>query len=323
MKLKNIIAFSLLCCGMINTSAQQKDIYLADPTIFSEHGIYYMYGTVKSSQSGFPVLTSTNLKRWNVPVGASGGFALLKGNSTFGAQGFWAPQIFKRNGTYYMAYTANENIAIARSDSPLGPFTQKSVGPIDPDTRKIDPFFFTDDDGKIYLYHVRLHEGNSIWVAELTPDLSDFKKETLTQCITATEPWEDTKLVKAPPIIEGPTVIKHKGIYYLFYSANDYRSIDYSVGYATAPTPYGPWTKYHGNPIINRKVIGANGTGHGDIFYDKSGNMNYIFHTHNSDSTVHERRTMIVGVKFGADKNTNIDAVEICKKRLIKPELQK
>lgn len=56
-----------------------------------------------------------------------------------------------------------------------------------------------------------------------------------------TEPWEKTPNYKSAPVMEGPTVMKWDGVYYLFYSANHFMNIDYSVGYATASSPFGPW----------------------------------------------------------------------------------
>ena len=47
-----------------------------------------------------------------------------------------------------MAYVANENIAIAESKSPLGPFTQKIKQPLAAPVKQIDPFVFIDSDGK-------------------------------------------------------------------------------------------------------------------------------------------------------------------------------
>jgi regulation of enolase protein 1 (concanavalin A-like superfamily) len=38
--------------------------------------------------------------------------------------------------------------------------------------------------------------------------------------------------------------------YVLLYSANDFRSADYAVGYATAPSPLGPWRKAPRNPVL-------------------------------------------------------------------------
>ena len=218
-----------LLAGFAFMAKAQNYIYLADPAIVLYDGIYYMYGTEMKPQKGFPVLQSNDLLKWEVPANAKNGYALEKGNNVYGDWGFWAPQVFKRGDTFFMIYTANENIAIAESASPTGPFMQKEVVELKADTRQIDPFLFFDDDGKIYLYHVRLNRGNTIWVAEFKDDFSGIKEETLQQCITATETWEDTKRFRSPQIIEGPTVIKRNGFYYLFYSANDFQNIDYAV----------------------------------------------------------------------------------------------
>lgn len=83
-------------------------------------------------------------------------------------------------------------------------------------------------------------------------------------------------------------------MYYLFYSANDYRSIDYAVGYATSNSPMGPWTKNENSPIIHRSIVGENGSGHGDIFTDKAGNYYYVYHVHASKTNVAPRKTRII-----------------------------
>ncbi|MDR1203830.1 MAG: glycoside hydrolase family 43 protein [Tannerellaceae bacterium] len=274
------------------TENSAESLFLADPTIFLDNGTYYLYGT--NSPEGFRVYTSDDLIHWSVPARDS--LALRKGES-YGEMGFWAPQIFSYNGQYYMAYTANENIAIAVSNHPAGPFRQDNLAPIEAPTRQIDPYVFFDDDGKIYLYHVRLADGNRIFVAEMTDDLTAMKEETVTECIVAASEWENTAEADWT-VAEGPTVLKHNGLYYLFYSANDFRNIDYAVGYAVAHSPYGPWEKTTDSPIISRHIIGYNGTGHGDFFQDKNGDRKYVFHIHYSDTAVSPRRTAIISADF-------------------------
>ena len=269
---------------------------LADPTIFrDDDGTYYLYGT--SSDYGFEVYKSTDLTKWTGPCGkASGGFCLIKGQS-FGSKWFWAPQVFKRGGKYYMAYCAEEHLAIAEADSPLGPFKQKSLAQIPASTREIDPFLFVDDDGKAYMYHVRLIDSNSIYVGEMNDDLTEIDESTVKPCIKANaEGWENTS--KNPwGVAEGPTVVKLDGTYYLFYSCNDYQLPTYAVGVATAASPLGPWTKPSA-PIISKDNIGQNGTGHGDLFKDNDGNWQYVFHTHNNATTVQTRKTAIVQLEY-------------------------
>ncbi|PUZ23473.1 beta-xylosidase [Chitinophaga parva] len=292
--LKALLLAAPTLCGIHARAQQQPSIFLADPTVFSDKGMYYLYGT--GSDRGFLVYTSKDLKTWSQPADTAQRLALKKGES-FGDHGFWAPQVVKYKGSYYMAYTADEHIAIARGSSPAGPFRQSSFKALRGDTKQIDPFLFFDDNGKVYLYHVKLQHGNRIFVAEMKPDLSDIIPGTEKECLAATEPWENTAAA-GWPVSEGPTVLKHKQTYYLVYSANDFRSKDYAVGYATAASPAGPWKKYAGNPIISRQTVGHNGSGHGDVFTDQQGHMHYVLHTHRSDSAVAPRATAVVDLRF-------------------------
>lgn len=274
-----------------NVKPSFGQIHLADPTVFCDNGTYYLYGTSPVSDNGFWVYTSTDLQHWSGPAGAVDGYA-LRGN-TYGTQGFWAPQVFKKDGRYAMAYTANEQIAIAWADSPLGPFVQDEPAMIPAKTKEIDPFVFHDDNGKTYMYHVRLIGGNRIYVAEMNDDLRSMKEETARECIAVNDKgWENTAEGKWG-VSEGPTVVKLDGTYYMFYSCNDFRSIDYAMGYATAKSPLGPWKK-HKKPIVSRHLTGENGTGHGDLFRDVDGRWMYVLHTHNSNSKVSPRRTAMV-----------------------------
>lgn len=268
----------------------------ADPTIFrDDDGTYYLYGTGANSSTGFMTYKSADLRQWTGPAGASNGYCLTK-NTSFGTEGFWAPQVLKHGGTYYMFYTANEQIAVATATSAAGPFTQSEKRMIEAPCKTIDPFVLFDNDGKAYLYHVRLQNGNRIFVAELSDDLMSIKEETVKECITATLGWENTE--NAPwSVTEGPTVLHIGDTYYMFYSANDFRNIDYAVGVAKAKSPFGPWEKAE-KPIISRTNIGYYGTGHGDIFQDSEGQWQYVFHTHNSFAEVSPRKTAVVGLTF-------------------------
>lgn len=284
-------------------------ITLADPTIFFNDGTYYLYGT--GAPDGFIVYSSTDLKEWKGPCGINSGYALHK-NDAFGTGGFWAPQVFKHEGKFYMVYTADEQIAIATSDSPLGPFKQTDKRPLNGDTKQIDPYVLFDN-GKAYLYFVKLKEGNRLYVAELTANLQHIKEETITPCVNATEAWENTANAKWP-VTEGPTVVKHKGVYHLLYSANDFRNPDYAVGYATATNPLGPWKKSSTNPIISKELLGVNGTGHGDLFTDKNGQLQYVLHTHYSKDTVSPRKTALVKLQFikeGAEDHLKLESKKL------------
>ncbi|MEJ7692684.1 glycoside hydrolase family 43 protein [Daejeonella sp.] len=309
-----LVCILLYCVNLQSTAqlvrAKSDTIFLADPTIFSDKNVYYLYGT--GSSRGFLVYRSTDLETWEGPVGKRDGHALLKGDS-YGSKGFWAPQVFRYKKKYYMAYTADEQIAIAESDNPLGPFVQKEFRIITGPGKQIDPFIFIDK-GKIYLYHVRLTEGNRIYVAQLKDDLSDIVPGTAVECVSATQPWENTANANWP-VAEGPTVIRRDKLYYLFYSANDFRNIDYGMGYATSLSPTGPWIKFENNPVISRHNVNVNGPGHGDFFKGPDGGFRYVFHTHNSGSRVSPRVTVLVIAQFiesaGKPKRLVIDTGSI------------
>ncbi len=282
------------------------ELLLADPTIFTIDGVYYMAGTQPGNPPGFTVFKSDDLLHWK-STSANGQPQLMPGNDIYGSKGFWAPQFVPVDNKVYMFYTANEQVACAGADSITGTyhnFIPKGSDtfavkpePIDASCGNIDPFLFQDTDGKYYLYHVRFDNGNYIWVGEYDMENGKIVEGTLQPTFRVDQPWEHTRSFESVPIMEGPTVVKIDNAYYLFYSANHFMSKDYAVGYAIAPTPLGPWTKNPDNPVISNFIIGEAGSGHGDIFKDRNGNLRYVFHTHNSDDSVAPRRTRIVTLK--------------------------
>ena len=293
--------------------SKEEQIAFADPTIVRQGANFYLTGTTNTIPQGFSMLVSKDLKNWT-----STGPLLTEGPQVYGDKGFWAPQLYLNGKTWQLAYTANEQVAVAESSSLTGPFTQKQVKPVDASEKNIDPFIFTDDDGKTYLYHVRFNNGNYLWVAAYDKNTMTIDPSTLKQCLGNTEAWENTPDYPAAPIMEGPTVIKHKGKYYLFYSANHFMSRDYAVGYAVADSPMGPWHKPANNRIIHRSTVGENGSGHGDVFADKKGNLFYVYHVHNSNHAVSPRLTRIVPLHF-IPSNDGFDHVIVKKEEVIVP----
>lgn len=274
------------------TAPEGAEIFFADPTIVVENGKYYLTGTREHDATGFTLLESTDLQNWTLARPDSA--ILTRGHQTYGDKGFWAPQIFKDGNKFRYLYTANEQLAMALGDSINALYTQPTVEPIDGSEKNIDPFLFRDTDGKYYLYHVRFNNGNWLWVGEFDPATGHIVPNTLQPCFRNTQPWEVTDAYPCVPIMEGPTLVKIDDLYYLFYSANHFLSDDYAVGYATAPTPLGPWTKNPSNPVIHRNIVGEKGSGHGDIFTDLQGRLRYVYHVHHNDSTPTPRRTRII-----------------------------
>jgi len=284
-----------------------QPVSLADPFVLKHEGMYYLYGTSGSNpDEGIPVYKSTDGKNWEGPAGKAGnGWALAKGQS-YGATGFWAPEVFYRNNTFYMFYTANEHIAVATSDSPLGPFKQSDQQPLHTE-KEIDPHVFVDDNGKSYLYFVRFDNGNRIFGAELNDDWKSIKENTIVPCISQSQEWEVVSGAQWP-VTEAPAMLKHKNLYYLFYTANDFRSPAYNVGYAVSASPLGPFTKYTANPIIP-KTDNIQGTGH-NAFVTIGDNLVMYYHAHNSPQHVAPRRTLFSTCQFIAGSD-GVDVLQV------------
>lgn len=292
--------------------ADPVKVPLGDPFIMLWEGKYYAYGTY--AEDGIAVFVSDDLQRWRVPEGARNGLALNK-EDVWADRWFWAPEVYHVNGKFYMYYSADSHICVATSDSPLGPFVQKTQKPMIEGEKSIDNSLFIDSDGKPYLFFDRFNDGLNIWVAELQENLIDIKVETMRKCIHVSQEWETVW----PRVNEGSFVVQHKGIYYMTYSANHYQSPFYGVGVATAPSITGPWTKYEGNPILQKpgKLVGV---GHSAMFTDKNGQLRIVFHAHNNSSEVHPRHMYISTVNF---KNGNGKEVMAIDENYITPVLQK
>ena len=259
----------------------------ADPFILKDGDTYYLYAT--NSGDGFIASKSTDLVNWT-----SCGLVAKKGN-IFGEYYFWAPEVYKYNGRYYLLYTAEEHIALAVADSPEGPFMKTSDGFLI-DSQAIDGHFFFDDDEKIYFYYA----GDGIMGCEMNSDLLSIKSETLT-CVLPDDGdgWA-----------EGPFMLKHNGTYYLTYSGNDYQRKDYRVSAATASSPLKKFKKDAVNPILTPDTFIC-GTGHHSFVYSPDGSEMFIaYHSHLNDTTVHPRPLCIDRVKF-VPTESGIDALVI------------
>lgn len=310
------------CSSEKNAETVGEEIFFADPTIFVENGKYFLIGTREGGSIGFQMLESDDLANWNYVGNDSARFVLKNDGSTFGEWGFWAPQLYRHGDKYLMLYTANEQVCVAKCDSLTGRYTQSVVRPIDGSEKNIDPFLFKDDDGSYYLYHVRFDKGNYLWSARYDIENDSIDKSTLVRCFGLTEAWEKTDDGKWDPVMEGPTVMKLNGTYYLFYSANHFMNTDYAVGYATAPSPQGPWTKYQGNPIIHKSIVVEAGSGHGDLFQGNDGKPYYVYHIHNSDSVVAPRHTRIVPLTMTPDETTGICTIAADTANIIIPRVK-
>lgn len=279
----------------------------ADPFVLLYEGKYYMYCTVENDekltdhhsfntavnkQDGYYVYQSEDLKNWE-----NKGMCLRK-EDVMGDKWFWAPEVLHRNGKFYMVYSSEEHIGMAVADSPLGPFRQEEKRWLY-EEKAIDGHLFVDDDGTVYLYYVRLHNGNQIYVAKMAEDLLSIDTLYEDCLIKAEAEWETKDCLVA----EGPFVLKHKGFYYLTYSANHTRCQDYAVGVALSQSPTGPFEKFKGNPILHKNDKFC-GVGHHSFTTSKDGKtLICAYHCHDSFENFKPRRFCLNTAQFVPGEN--------------------
>jgi beta-xylosidase len=275
---------------------------MADPYILRHDGRYYLYGTDDGPgvNKGFTVRVSTDLVNWSAPCGAGPEGRALNAGDAYGTRWFWSAQVNERDGVFYMFYTADEHIAVATSHSPLGPFTQEVKKPMRAQ-KIIGGMPFIDTDGRAYLFYTAFdNKANEIFVEEMTGDWLGSKPETRRRCIWWTQPWENSDerpKYKRWPVNEGASILKHKGLYYMFYTANHFKSPKYAVGCATAKTPLGPWTKYKGNPVLSQTPR-LRGTGSVSFVTAPNGDLYIVYHAHKDTETVLPRKMCMDKVEF-------------------------
>jgi len=170
----------------------------------------------------------------------------------------WAPDVACKNDKYYFYFPAraqdgNFKIGVAVGECPEGPFTALPE-PIQ-GSYSIDPAVFEDDDGEYYMFfgglwggQLQHYPGNEPRVAKLDGSMLEFS-ESVSE-IEITDENGNPLLAgdNERRYFEGPWVHKYQKTYYLSYSTGD----THFICYATASTPYGPYT-YRGQiltPVI-------------------------------------------------------------------------
>ena len=263
----------------------------ADPFVLSVDGTYYAYATGDLTYN-IQVSMSDDLVAWTPRREALPKLPFWQPS----AKGLtWAPEVVRTSAGYVMHYTARDVqagrqcLAVAVAADPAGPFVDTSEAPLlcQYDLGgSIDSSPFEDADGERYL--LWKSDGNCcgipvrFFIAPLSDDGLALEGEALElEGMLVDQGWERT-------LIEAPTLWLHEGTYYLFFSANDYNSRDYAVGYATADDVLGPYTDAPENPILATEVPFGSppgdpaGPGHQSIVADDDGDLWMAYHAWDS-----------------------------------------
>ena len=221
-----------------------------DPSVTKVGDTYWATATTSNWGPTFPLLKSSDLQHWSLV-----GHVFPGERPAWADYYFWAPEInHDANGKTYVFYTAHKRggnlaVGVASADRPEGPY--RDHGPLvgQPDG-SIDGFPTTDENGQPYL--IWKEDGNSqrqptpIWAQRLNADRTALVGEK-TELFRNTAAWEGN-------LVEGPSVVRHGGYFYLFYAANGCcgPGCTYATGVARAATLLGPWEKYAQNPILTK-----------------------------------------------------------------------
>ncbi len=284
--LPRILALSALLAGASSALAQKPILpdFYADPSARVFDGTLYLYPSHDAPGArnwkqmvDWHVFSSKDLKTWT-----DHGVAFSLKDISWAKEEAWAPDCIARNGKFYFYFPAGEQIGVAVSDSPSGPFKDALGEPL---VKKgeagirfmIDPNVFIDDDGQAYLY---VGGGRQVGVVKLKPDM-----------ITRDGPLVP---VEMPSFYEGVWVHKHKGLYYASYPTRPRvkGSLASVMLYSTATSPFGPFVLK--GPILDNHSENI----HGSIVEFKG--RSYLFY-HVAGPSSWERRVCLEPLTYEAD----------------------
>ena len=260
---------------------------MPDPYVLDTGELYYLYSTTDEIHH-YPYATSDDLVTWErqkdampvAPVWSNGNY--------------WAPEVMETSAGYVMYFTARtaglkqpnrpndaQCVGVAVAQSPDGPFVDDRDEPLvcQPDLGgTIDASVVRNVDDSLWLIYK--NDGNCCGMAtgffmrQLAEDGLSFAGEEIeVEGVRNNAPWEGG-------VVEAPTIWFHDGTYYLFFSANDYASVHYAVGYATSDVLTGPYVDAEENPILATKegLPTGFGPGHQTLIEDRDGDLWMVYH---------------------------------------------
>lgn len=311
-------------------------VEFGDPYILlASDGTYYMYGTGGGAVDGFCAYSSDDLVHWKKEGqvyrgNVEGSWAV----SSFWAPEVYERngKFYMFFSADWRENPTNEEenfrIGVAVADRPTGPFREMSDRPLfDPGYPAIDGNIYVDADGRNYLYYSRccykhpveseiadwareqnlFSEIEESWIygVEIKADFSAIIGEPVlllrppVKIDDAQAEWESRSVTSREVNrrwTEGSFTFRHEQTIYMMYSANYFGGQNYAVGYATASSPLGPFTKASNNPVLEKNTAKGGivtGTGHNSITWSKDGKQMYCVYHGRTEKTGRERVVFI------------------------------
>ena len=264
MKFIAMACFILLASMIIQPKTSGNPLFkgwYADPEARILDGKYWIFPTFSdkyNKQTFFDAFSSSNLVEWQKHE-----HLLDTSIIKWAKRAMWAPSFVEKNGKYYFFFSANDiqndqekgGIGVAVAPSITGPFKDHLGKPLvdkfHNGAQPIDQFVFKDHDGQYYLIYGGWGHCN---IAKMNDDFSGFV------------PFDDQRIFKEitpEGYVEGSFMFIRNGKYYFMWSEGGWTGPDYSVAYAIADKPTGPFKRI-GKVLQQDKNI-ATGAGHHSI----------------------------------------------------------
>ncbi|MBQ9653585.1 MAG: glycoside hydrolase family 43 protein [Bacteroidales bacterium] len=275
------------------------DGWYADPEGFVDGRTLWVYPTASlpfDDQTYLDAFSTKDMIHWEKHPRI-----VSDGEISWARRALWAPSIVKKDGLYYLFFSANDvhqgevgGIGVAVSEKPEGPFRDLLGRPLIQDVvngaQPIDQFVFQDPaSGDWLMYYGGWKHCNLV---RLSPDFKSLL------------PFEDGdvfKEVTPEGYVEGPFMLLKDGKYYFMWSEGRWRKDNYCVAYAIADSPFGPFVRE--NTILQTDPEVGTGAGHHSVVRDiRTGEYLIVYHRHPlGDSDGNHRQVCIDRLEFSPD----------------------
>lgn len=267
--------------------------YFADPFVLrAADGRYVAVGTEEAAPASgrvFPLLESPDLVQWRAR-----GRALERPPAELG-DAYWAPEICPAEDAWWLYYSVGHDIhghhvRVARSDDPFGPYADTGTVLTPGERFAIDPHPFRDEDGRRYLFFARdvlddPRPGTHLAVAPL-----EGMQRLGAPAVPVLAPWADWQIYQRDRemygarwtwhTLEGPSVVRRHGRYWMTFSAGAWTGPGYAVTWAVAEHPLGPWQRAPDSaPPLLASDGSLLGPGHNSLTVAPDGGDVIVFHS--------------------------------------------
>lgn len=248
-----------------------------DPFVLKYCGEYFAYSTGFARDGNvFEVIRSGDLIAWTELGGA---MTPLESSPPY----YWAPEVTYDNGKFYLYYSAGNEVLmevrVAVSDRPDGGFVDSGKRLTSEDFA-IDAHVFVDEDGTRYLFYAtdfleHTHVGTGTVVDRMLDPLTlEGNPRPVTRARYDWQVYDPHRKEKGGVrwhTVEGPTVLKRKGIYYEMFSGGNWQNTTYGVSFAISDSLKNPdeWRQFSDGenvlPILRTMPERIIGPGHNSV----------------------------------------------------------